>query len=285
MRTYVECACTLNLTIRSFGTRVTVITNAPDVVRASTPAAVDLRIVPFEFELHVPEGVPFRSAHHKLDVIRGFASGKFGTRPALIDLDIIALNAVPIERLERNDLLAYDITDQMVSDIGRNRILEDLNRLLYHKIAEPIWFGGEFICATQSSYASLWNEIKIVWPKYLENIGRFSHHGDETVVTAALVNLAAKGVRIGDAGAERIIKRWWSARTTFKQDHLQAIKDVSLWHLPAGKPFIASLASSTKPGDVLCHYQKYVKSVLWRRRALNPLLNTFRRERKHVACV
>jgi hypothetical protein len=258
-----------------------VISNSPDAVRASDPCARSLDLVPFEFTRDVPDGIPFRSAHFKLDVLAAFGEGGFGDRPCLVDIDVLAVGPLP-PNVAETDFLVYDITNAMVCDIGQGRMSSDLGRLTRRPLAAPRWFGGEFICASVPAYAALAREIDRIWLLYREAVGGFSHVSDETVVSAALADLAQDGWSIGDAGAAKVVTRWWSARTTFAQERLVEVADVALWHLPADKTFLAGLAEDGAGGDLRRAYAAYVKGRLRRRRLVNPFLNALRGERKHV---
>jgi hypothetical protein len=278
---YIRCACNLASMMGASERPLTLITNDKKKVLSSSAYAKSFPIVEMDFTLDVPRGIPFRSAHFKLDVIAALGTGRFGTRPALIDLDMLAIQPISDDLLTSEGFLAYDITSAMIAEVGEAKLLRDINILTDHPRDRPIWFGGEFLLANHDDFAELSKEILRIWPNYLKNIETFSHIGDETVVTAALLNLMNMSKPIRDAGQAGVVQRWWSARTHFPQKRLHEMSETCFLHLPADKVFFASLDAHFGM-DALAEYKRFVRSRLLIRRAINPFLNISRVEKKYA---
>lgn len=278
---YVQCACNLSAMMDRAGLQLTLLTNDRQMILQSTETTRNMRITEMAFDRDVPEGIPFRSAHFKLDVLKAFGTEAFGPRSALIDLDMLLTNAPTASQVGESGFVAFDITDEMEADIGRDRLLRDLNQLTARTQTYPQWFGGEFIMGDRRNFSDLSNEIEAIWPTYLNNIDRFAHCGDELVVTAALLNLVDRGKEIQDAGQRQLVHRWWSARTRHRQVPLSRLTETCFLHLPADKEFLASPIAPSG-STALSAYRDYVRPRLRKRRLLNGLLNLTRAERKHV---
>lgn len=285
IKVYLACASVQKNLMEQLGLKYQVITNSIEPFYRSSFSNSYVESCRVEiFDRDVPLGIPFRSAHFKLDVIRAFGEGRLGKRPSLIDLDVLPVNHLQTDEFFNHDLLIYDITDQMVSDIGSERLVSDLSFLLDRPIYCPVWYGGEFISGSQEAFSALSKKIDKIWPRYRDNLDRFAHVGDETIVTAAIYELVQEGLQFRDLGAANLLARWWSARTTFPQSSLSAIANVPFWHLPADKEFIANLDEvEIGVGELQARYAAYVAPRLKMRRSANPFLNLLRNERKHVA--
>ncbi len=285
LETYGACASVQMRLMTNLKAKYQVITNSDhalaEVVR-DLAGPLDFRVEAFERD--VPSGIPFRSAHFKLDVIKGFSEGRFGTFPTLIDLDVLPVKEIPFEKFKQDGLLVYDITEQMIADIGRDRLISDLAFLTQRPVNEARWYGGEFISGRPKAFSALSHEIERLWPRYRDNFDRFAHVGDETLVTAALLNLGKEGMKITDVGGHGLIARWWSARTSFQQRKLSDLSNIPLWHLPADKEFIASLNEDHVDIERLQQrYATYIAPRMRSRRLANPFLNLLRKEKKYVA--
>lgn len=283
LQMYLKCALAMSRMMAANGDRLTILTNDADRLCALSADLDPADVAQLDFTLDVPEGVPFYSAHYKLEVFRAFGSGAFGARPALCDLDMLALRRVPRDPAPGHDMLVYDITPSMVADVGAERILQDLSLLLQAPVRTPRWFGGEFLAGPAEQFAALSAEITRIWPRYVDNIDTLSHVGDETITTAALLTLEAAGMPLRDAGTAGLVRRWWSARTHFPQAPLAQASDVCFLHVPADKEFLAALPAEQAPGAILDAYRDYVRPKLRKRRIANHVLNLLRSERKHVA--
>lgn len=285
LETYAACASVQMRLMTQFQAKYKLITNSDhgiDELLRDTSMPLDCRVEAFERD--VPFGIPFRSAHFKLDVIKGFAEGRFGSQPTLIDLDVLPVMEIPFDSFRQDGLLVYDITEQMIAEIGLDRLRSDLAFLTQRPVNEARWFGGEFISGTTKAFSALSREIERLWPKYRDNIDRFAHVGDEMLVTAALVNLCDQGIEITDVGDQGLIARWWSARTRFRQRSLCDLSTIPFWHLPADKEFIASLnGDNIDVGRLQERYADYIEPRIRWRRLANPFLNFLRKEQKYIS--
>ena len=226
-----------------------------------------LTVLPLLVDREVPADTPFRSAHHKLDVIHAFASGQLGAMVALIDLDVVIRHAFSLQAPDR--LCVYDIWDQVAPAYGAERIRADLVALgAPHQ--SSAWFGGEFIAGPAAAFGLLAREIDDIWPQYLSLLGQTHHTGDEMVVTAALLRLAARGVPLHPVNGTGVIARWWSGRTLAPLPPLDAVLNDSMLHLPADKPFLAQMAAAPfEDAAFIATYRAYARRQRWLAMAKN----------------
>lgn len=280
---YVDCAENLGRSLAGFAS-LGVITNKVELVQRLAGPCPAFAIIGHNFTLDVPKGIAFRSAHFKLEVLDCFGRGEFGAAPVILDSDIVANGPLRSLSNQETSICAYDITEQMAGEIGLQRIRSDLELLTQEPVTSPRWYGGEWISATASNFRRLSDEISSLWPRYIANLSKLGHVGDEALLTAALMNLERQGLNIQDAGKEQIIRRWWSARTNFAQAPLRELADISLWHLPSDKDFLSlgRQKANNHGHRILSEYQEHVRWKLIGRRVMNPILNLLRHERKYV---
>lgn len=240
---YIENAALCGASLAHFGIPFTVVTNDVAAIqrRMEILGIEDLDVREQNFTLQVPIGIAFYSAHFKIDLIKAFGMGLYGDYVGLIDLDTVLCR--PFGALPRQGLSVYDITDQVLPAYGTNRVFGDLTCIAGRKIADPRWYGGEFISGDSASFGRLSRYIKECWPRYIAAIGGLHHLGDEAVVSAALNVMAeeeGRAHRLSDAPGA--VCRWWSVRTKSPQIRLEAVLNCSLLHLPADKQFLARLS-------------------------------------------
>lgn len=243
LRVYVRNAVTAARSAAAVGMNFALITNDVPTLEAVLEAeglAGALTLRAHSFTLAVPRGIPFYSAHFKLDVLKAFATGEFGDLVALLDIDTIF--QAPLT-LADDALTAYDISDAVFPAYGFETIRRDLELLTAAPIT-PRWYGGEFIAGPPAAFAALAREIDEIWPRYCAALGTLHHTGDEAVVSAALCRLAAAGVPIFDAGKAGLITRYWSVRTLSKMRTLAQVSHAAILHLPADKHWLSSLADA-----------------------------------------
>ena len=257
---YLLCAADCTRLLRDLGVSFTLITNNKALLSERLPSLCisDLEIREYRFTLPVPAGVPFYSAHFKLELCGAFASGDYGEHIALIDLDTLPLQSLPASEY----FAAYDISDQIFPRFGRDVVVRDLEALAGRPLPDGRWYGGEFIMGSADQFRALAEFINQCWPRYIENIGGVHHLGDEMVLSAAL-NLYSEKQRVIDYGASGQIARWWSSRTFNKQATFKNVMNAALLHLPADKPFLAALARyKTDKRSILDAYAKHVRNKL-----------------------
>lgn len=201
-------------------------------------------LIEHRFTLAVPP-IPFRAAHRKLELFGAFAGGGFGDCPALIDIDTVLLRPWPIA-LMPGELQVYDISDDLAPD-GDRRFASDIAAVLGRTVADPRWWGGEFIAGNPAAFARLAAAVEQLWPAYLGVVDRLDHVGDEAVTTAALTRLREQGLPLRDIGGVGV-RRWWSARTIVRpRASLREAMETALLHLPSDKPFLARYADAKVP--------------------------------------
>ena len=195
------------------------------------------------FPLEIPSGIPFYSAHHKIDLYRHLGSLPEEEYVGLVDLDVIALGEPPpalTRGIERGTPLAYDITQQVVPAFGRDAIVADLE-LLAGFPTDGCWLGGELLAGRPSFFRALHEEIGRFYDVYVREWPRFHHQGSETLTSAAVARLRRRGLEIADAGSLGIITRFWSIPPRHPQPRLGRLPLPFLLHLPADKQFLATL--------------------------------------------
>lgn len=237
---YLRCAALCSRSFAAQGTSFTLITNAPDALRAraSQLDLSDLPIAGHAFRWAIPAGLRFHSAHYKLELIEAIGWGQFGPTALLVDIDTVLLKPFALPPLPHAGLLAYDIGHEIFVHADWP-VAKDLAAVAGRTLSRPRWWGGEFLAGTSNGFARLATAIGDHWERYLDLAERLHHVGDEMLVSVALNLLDDDGFAIVDAGVSGGVLRWWSARTTFPQPRLRDVADRSLWHLPADKPFLA----------------------------------------------
>jgi hypothetical protein len=262
---YVRDAITLGASLARAGIDFTLVCSEParigDVLTRFGGSSVQIQAI--EFALEIPAGIPFYSAHHKLDLI-----GYLGTLPesdyvGFVDLDVIALGDQPAELrelVEQGTPLVYEITDQVAPAFGRNVIVHDLEKL-GGAASSGRWYGGELIAGKPEFFRALRDEVDRLYPAYVEKWRELHHQGDEMVVSAALERLRAQGRRFADAGALGIVRRYWSIRPLHAQPRFDAGSSPFLLHLPADKEFLAALSADEQvdPALFLAAYRRRLR--------------------------
>ena len=262
---YVRNAETLARSLASHGLELTLITNDPDQISRLKDEDAPLKVEHVTFTLDVPADISFHSAHFKLELIRLFGEGRFGPFPALFDIDTVALQ--PPVPPDFNALWAYDLTPQVLGDKPDPRAFASMEQIAGKPLTSRRWFGGEFLAGNAAAFRALWEEIARIWPNYRAVAGTLYHTGDEMVLSAALNSLIDAGFPVRDAGAAKLVARWWSAPTGNAIPPLSTAASRALLHLPADKVFLAEYTNrSFIPDDFLVAYRAYVADRLRARR-------------------
>lgn len=241
-----------------------------------------------QFTLSVPYSIDFHNAHFKLDAIKALASGQFGDLVGLIDVDVIFNHKIPddVKDVCHSDFAVYDISEQIYTTYGFKKIQSDLELIAGCKFDNPRWFGGEFLIASAPNMGILSNEISTCWLRYINNLDRVTHVGDEMIVSAALNLLARRGFPITDIGTRGVVARWWTSRTGFRQPTFEEIEQSAILHLPADKPFLAKQARRPFTRDAfLKTYKTYAKRKLRMRKAYNFIKAKISGEKKFVGVI
>lgn len=241
---YVQNAATLARSLAIHGQALTLVTNDSPRVGGLVEQAGATGLITVEevaFTLEVPRGIPFYSAHFKLELLRLFGEGRFGAFPALLDLDVVALR--PLAFPHQPGLWAYDIGQEMLDTSGG--AVASLQDLAGVPLESRKWFGGEFLAGPQADFARLWRMVEELWPDYCASAGEWYHSGDEMMVSTALNRLVDEGHAVNDAGRAGLVARWWSVRTTRRLGRLADAQRCAILHLPADKHLLAR--HSTRP--------------------------------------
>jgi hypothetical protein len=234
-----------------------------------------------EFKLDVPANLPFRTAHYKLELYSFLGSGHLGEHVGVIDVDSVMIAPADFPPLPPGTLLAYDITDQIVTEYGRDRVCSDIEFVSGAHLSECRWFGGEFLFGHMESFRQLAASLLRLWPNYIERIGQLHHVGDEMLVAAAISD---GNLELMDAGQLGLVVRWWTARTNFKQMPFDAAARRSILHLPSDKTFLARVADAQySPAAFITQFRQAAGAKLFRRRLFNGLEFLAGRKRKYVA--
>jgi len=243
---YLKNAINLSTSLRSKDIDFTLLTNQKetlDKLSLQYGFGSNLKTKEIRFETTVPHGIRFYSAHYKLDVVKYLASLN-EPYVGMCDLDILAINNVPecLKNIMQDKIpLYYDISDQVISEYGHEKIIRDMKKLSPF-IREGRWAGGEFLAGPPAFFSALNNEVQDIYINYLKVYAEVHHQGDEMPMSVALEIMRRNGQYIADAGTLGIIGRYWSVSTKFKQKPFGYFKGCFLLHLPADKIFLAKLS-------------------------------------------
>lgn len=268
---YLANAITLSRSLAALGHHLTVITNDGPRLRAIDRDKFhgpNIDIQEIGFDLQVPRGIAYYSAHHKFDVFRWFVTGEAGQYPVLIDLDCVAL-AKPSAQFaacaEAGVPQVYDISDHIVRLFGLQRIWSDISRLTQLPRPTAHWYGGEFIAGPVSFYATLCDWVDRLWPRYVALYETFHHQGDEMVLSAALASIQAQGLVLHDVGPIGDFARFGSWLPLHPQKPFWWFEGCSFLHLPNDKLFLASQAEAQSSFRAEVFLQAYRRYLFMRR--------------------
>jgi hypothetical protein len=240
---YVRQALCLNKTLLHAGMpRLTIFTNALDLVVARCSTVPEAQR-PFIHELitsiNVPRNTAFYAAHFKLDLLEQ-VTDMLGADALLLllDSDIVAIRPLNDEMLQRCadvGIGAFDISDQVFPAYGSTCVIQDLEIVAGRHLVNPRWYGGEFLLSTPGFLRTLVPRARAHYERYVNEIERLQHHGDESFVSAALNTLADEGQQIMELGAYQAIGRHWTGNT---HRDLRWFQHCCFVHLPDGKALI-----------------------------------------------
>lgn len=278
---YLRNAVTFLNSARAAGLTGRVLTNNSAFIgRKLAMLGLDHAIADFieiDFPRHVPTGIPFESAHYKLDVFSHLASSRAPELSCLVDIDCVVLTGFA---KAADGLLLYDITPQMLETNGRGYFEHDFALLGTSFDAGTRWYGGEFVYGTRADFAALASAVEVVWPRYLANISRLNYIGDE-LVTSAAVRLMLADHPSAVAAAASPVCRYWSIETLAKPGSLASAVAHPVLHLPADKEYLASWAS--RPFDAAEFLRNFSGHVRARRRSrwLRTMAKSLVKRRRH----
>ena len=243
MKTFVGCALSLSKSLAVFtGCKLTVLTNNESYLRRFSP---ELNYQELTFSLRVNPGLPYFSAHFKLDVFRHFASFERGDDYyVLLDSDMLCVNPIPgnFRRcIDRNVPVYYDITSLHIPAYGSVRMIGDKEKVMKGEISNGMWAGGEFIGGTSDYFRQLVAEIDRCQDQYFEVVSGLFHQGDEVLLSVAIEQLLKKGVHVCEVGRFGAVARYWTFPTKHIQNKWKSYKGCCFLHLPSDKRFLKSL--------------------------------------------
>lgn len=266
--TYIRQAACLNRSLIAAGMpRLNIYTNAPDAVAAEWSALPDAAARPAVHVLtttrsDLPKSTPFYAAHFKLDLMMQVAR----TLPPdalflLLDTDMVAMRGLDAGLVARSARLGagvFDISDQVFPAYGSARVIADLERVAGRPLANPRWYGGEFLLCTPAFLALLVEQGKACFSRYAAAVRHLHHHGDEAFISAALCLLAQEGQPLVEVGAYQAVGRHWPGNT---HRNLYWFSRCALVHLPGSKSLIEREARREKfdPARVW-------RALVWRHR-------------------
>ena len=186
-----------------------------------------------EFTLDVPKGIPFYSAHFKIDCFRYFSSLPEDEYSVLVDNDIVVLEPLP--------QFFYDIAEQNIPMLYHLR-LKDTARMMKdcRKIDASLnviqWTGGEYWGGCRDFFAELYQICYEISGKYFSSIRNgFYHIGDEALTSIAVRRMQDNGLVYYNIHNFNLLYRFWGHH---EANTLRSVNTV-LAHLPADKAWVA----------------------------------------------
>ncbi|RDJ97315.1 hypothetical protein [Paraburkholderia lacunae] len=246
---YVSQAICLNNSLRQVGMpTLTIMSNAPaDVARRLDSMAPENRpaLMRLNATIELSKDTPFYAAHFKLDLLDQVA----GALPAdtmllLLDTDMVAMRPLEqklIGRCAEAGLGAFDISDQVFPAYGSEKVVADLEIVAGRRFRNPRWYGGEFLLGTPAALRRLVLHARTTYTRYVGEIDRVGHHGDEAFISATLNALADEGQGIVEVGAYQAVGRHWPGNN---YRDLRWFRGCSFIHLPGGKALLEKEARS-----------------------------------------
>lgn len=228
-----------------------------------------INVIQIDFSLPVPAGIPFYSAHYKIDAFNYFASLPDDQYSVLLDNDIVFLRPLPqtfYEITERRIPLCYHLPvgdcDKMMADCRKISSDTDV----------PTWTGGELWGGVNHFYSKLYKECLSVTSSYFSVIdNNFFHIGDEMLTSLAFARMKNRGLEYLDAGMYRFIHRYWGMHERQPIQHFNPV----LAHLPADKVWIAESGIDNKPfvpSEFIARYNRHLRLF----RFLNKIRNAIK---------
>lgn len=232
---------------------LTVVTNDTarysEIVRSVVGVVSNIKVEQINFNLDVPHGIGFYSAHFKIDALRYLSQLDDEHFPcALVDSDVVLVGddfQSFVNNCGRSFVGVYDISDQVFPAYGKERVQIDICKIMgYDKKINTRWYGGELICFGSSEGAKrIIDCIDGLWERYVNQWADLHHQGDEVVVSAAINELKCEenNFKIVDMGSKGFIRRYWSGRTLHKQPSVFGLhKFGGILHVPQDKKILSA---------------------------------------------
>lgn len=268
---YLRCGAQSARSFAHFGYDWTLISDRPELL-AERCKALGIETPPLrgaEFTLDVPADIPFRAAHHKLELIEKFGTGEFGSKAALVDLDTVCVRPIDERFCAIDGIAGYRLGADEGIECADERLTDSLAILLGDSFRKE-WWGGEFLIGDSVSFARLAEDIAALWTVYLAHWQSMLHAGDEMVLGAALQRFESCGGSLVDARETDTIARYWTSRTRHRPRPFRDLDATAILHLPADKEFLsASLDKPFEPGAFRKKLDRHVKGKINRRKLLS----------------
>lgn len=271
---FVKNACMLDKSLEwtfmlndanGFENKLTVLTNnRPMVEEALKRIGYDrLNIEEIKFTLNVPRGIPFYSAHYKIDAFRYLSTMPDSQYSILLDNDVIA-SGYPNQELCNIIRSGKPICYVLPNYGGENdRKITDI-----HKISPSIiaceWIGGELLGGVNSLYSTLYDHCNRISPSYFSHVNsNLFHVGDEFLTSLALAKIREEGLSLFNAGALNGIYRYWGVMERKSPEKYK----VAFLHLPSDKFWTASLPLQkiNNGADWLKRYKRHRIGLFFKR--------------------
>ena len=284
LRVYLRNAVTLARSAWAAGHALTLVTNDAERLRAIQRseglADIPLELQEAAFTCELPDDVPFRSAHFKIDVLSEMGGARFGSHSVLLDLDMVVLRTF---EMPADGLCVQEFSANIVADVGADRLLADLALLGAKDLEASRWYGGGFIGGEASALAQLASRMKAILPRYLSHRETLYHQGDDMLTSAAVCALEADGALVHDATGLDLTGIYWSSRTRSSLAPLADLERRATLHLPADKPWLAKRATNPFVAhQFLEDYRKHAQGERRRAKAKN-LVDAMRGQpRQHI---
>lgn len=195
-------------------------------------AGVIIRIIPFDNYL-MPKDFPWALAFYKLCVLDYLIKEGGFDNLLLIDTDTITMdNFSDLWQEAREGLMLYPV-NHTFSHKDRMIIKEAYKNLYPEGKDNMVHYGGEFICGSKDSLASLMEYCREIFEDIKKsdyNIPKTS--GDEVILSMAAA-LYIKNKPLITAGA--YIFRYWTDNGFYLVATNTVSNPVSIWHMPAEK--------------------------------------------------
>lgn len=193
----------------------------------------DLSVETIDFGMNVPKGIPFYSAHFKIDAFRYFANRPDDEYSLLFDNDVVSLKKVPDtfwEIVNNRVPMCYHL---IVNDC--DRMMADC-REIDSQIPVIQWTGGEFWGGINEFYKQLYNKCVESSHSYFAHLREGLYHiGDEALTSLAISKMRRDGLFIYDIRTLGILYRYWGMHEKKKLKDFDPV----FAHLPADKVWIA----------------------------------------------
>jgi hypothetical protein len=215
-----QAICLSNSLLHAGLPRLNIFTNAVEAVLSEVediPAPDRPVIHQLKVTMDVPNKLLFYAAHFKLDVIaQATEMLQANELLLLLDTDMVALRVLDQDLLRRCSAAgvgAFDISDQVFPAYGSKRVIDDLEVVAGRQLLNPRWYGGEFLVATSTFLHGFLPQARLRYAKYIQEMGRLSHQGDEIFISATLNTLGDEGQHIIEVGAYQAVGRHWAGNT------------------------------------------------------------------------